>query len=139
MTGYADLQRFLDAQRGVCDRVLSEIRSGTKRSHWMWFIFPQIAGLGQSAMSQLYAIRSLEEARAYYAHPILGARLRSCMEALAGLRDPDPVRVFGPIDAKKLASSLTLFEAASGDPMFGAALDRWYDGARDPATLRQLH
>jgi uncharacterized protein (DUF1810 family) len=139
MTHRNDLQRFLDAQRGVCDRALSEIRAGAKRSHWIWFIFPQIAGLSGSAMSQLYAISSLEEARNYWAHPILGARLRDCMTALAQAPDPDPEAVFGAIDAGKLHSSLTLFEVASGAAIFSEALNRWYGGKRDSATLRLLN
>ena len=105
----------------------------------MWFIFPQFAGLGRSAMAQLYAIHSLDEARAYLAHPLLGARLRVCVEALQDLDAGSSVEaIFGDVDALKLRSSLTLFEAASGERLFAAALDRWFDGRRDPATLRLL-
>jgi uncharacterized protein (DUF1810 family) len=129
------LDRFLAAQADSFDGALAEIRRGRKSSHWMWFIFPQIAGLGHSAMAQHYAIASLDEARAYLAHPILGVRLRDCVEALQDLDRSDPETVFGSIDALKLRSSLTLFELADGGRLFGAALDRWFDGRRDQATL----
>jgi uncharacterized protein (DUF1810 family) len=134
-----DLSRFLDAQAGgVFERALAEIARGAKTSHWMWFVFPQIAGLGHSPTARHYAIRSLDEARAYLAHPVLGARLQQCLAALAALSEPDPQAVFGGIDAVKLRSSLTLFEAAGGGEAFGAALGRWYGGGRDDATLRLL-
>ena len=130
-----DLERFVSAQAANYDAALAEIRAGDKRSHWMWYVFPQIAGLGRSSMAQRYAIGSRAEAQAYLDHPLLGARLRDCVAALADVPDPDPVRVFGDIDATKLRSSLTLFEAASGEPAFGDALDRWFGGRRDDATL----
>lgn len=133
-----DLGRFIVAQADVYDAALAEIRRGRKLSHWMWFIFPQIAGLGRSPMAQRYAIRSLAEARAYLAHPFLGARLRSCVAALQDLADTSAEEVFGPVDATKLHSSLTLFAEAGDDPIFEAALDRWFDGKRDDATLRIL-
>lgn len=129
-----DLQRFVDAQAGSYATALAEISAGAKRSHWMWYIFPQVAGLGRSPMAQRYAIVSLDEAHAYLVHPLLGPRLIACTEALQGLSGSDPVAVFGPIDAMKLRSSLTLFEAAGGPPVLGEALDRWYEGVRDPAT-----
>lgn len=132
------LLRFVEAQDQVYARALAEIRAGAKRSHWMWFIFPQRRGLGHSAMAQHYGIGSIEEARAYLAHPILGARLRACVAALDGLLQADAVAVFGPIDAMKLRSCLTLFEQAGGGPPFAAALDRWFGGERDPATLARL-
>lgn len=132
------LERFVSAQAANYDAALAEIRAGDKRSHWMWYVFPQIAGLGRSPMARRYAIGSRDEAQAYLAHPLLGARLRDCVAALADVPDPDPVRVFGDIDATKLRSSLTLFEAASGEPAFGDALDRWFGGRRDDATLRLL-
>jgi uncharacterized protein (DUF1810 family) len=134
----AGLERYVAAQAGVYDTALGEIRAGAKRSHWMWFVFPQIAGLGHSDMARRYAIADLAEARAYLAHPVLGGRLRDCVAALATIADADPVRVFGGIDAVKLRSSLTLFEAAGGGTAFAAALDRWFGGARDPATLARL-
>ncbi len=132
-----DLERFIDAQADSHDRALTEIRNGRKRTHWMWFIFPQIAGLGHSAMAQRFAIRSLDEARAYLAHPVLGQRLRECVAALQALPTSDPVAVFGPVDAMKLQSSLTLFgEADPGQRMFGEALARWFKGDKDRETLR---
>lgn len=136
----ADLTRFVEAQDGgVYARALGEIRAGAKTSHWMWFVFPQIAGLGHSAMAQRYAIAGLDEARAYLAHPVLGARLAECVAALAALPDATTAEaVFGGIDAIKLRSSLTLFEAAGGGAAFAAALDRWYGGSRDPETLRRV-
>lgn len=133
-----DLDRFVAAQAGSYAQALAELRAGAKRSHWMWYVFPQLAGLGRSAMAEHYAIRSLAEARAYLAHPLLGARYRACLEALAGVAPPDAVRVFAPVDALKLRSSLTLFEAAGGGAPVTAALARWYGGERDPATLALL-
>jgi len=133
-----DLKRFVTAQDASYDAALGEIRRGAKRSHWMWYIFPQIAGLGTSAMAVRYAIRSLDEARAYLAHPMLGARLRDCVAALQDLTGTTAEKVFGGIDAIKLRSSLTLFEAAGGGALFGAAIDRWFDGERDDATLARL-
>jgi uncharacterized protein (DUF1810 family) len=133
-----DLQRFVDAQASSYEGALAEIRRGMKRSHWMWYIFPQIAGLGESAMSRRYAIASLDEARAYLDHPLLGARLKACVAALQDLTGTTAERVFGGIDAVKLRSSLTLFEAAGGDRLFTAALDRWFDGKRDERTLALL-
>jgi len=133
------LQRFADAQKGVFDIALSELQSGAKRGHWMWFVFPQIAGLGLSETSRRFAIRSLEEANAYLDHPLLGPRLRRSVEALlawAGKRDPEAI--LGSIDAMKLRSSLTLFAAAApGEPLFGRALDAFFDSP-DPETLRRL-
>jgi uncharacterized protein (DUF1810 family) len=132
------LDRFLAAQEGAYETALAEIRRGRKRSHWMWFIFPQLAGLGHSAMAQTYAIASLDEARAYLAHPVLGDRLGACVGALQDLDRSDPEAVFGAIDAVKLRSSLTLFALAGGGPLFEAALDRWFGGDRDAATLALL-
>jgi uncharacterized protein (DUF1810 family) len=130
-----DLGRFVAAQAGSYDTALAEIRRGAKRSHWMWYVFPQVAGLGHSPMAQRYAIGSLDEAKAYLAHPMLGSRLRECVAALDGLSDTTAVRVFGDIDAVKLRSSLTLFEAA-GAP-FGPTIERWF-GERDERTLALL-
>lgn len=132
-----DLNRFVAAQAGTFDQALAEIESGTKRGHWMWFVFPQIAGLGHSLTARQFAIRSLAEARAYLKHPILGDRLRRCVAALESLVHIDPEAVFGAIDALKLRSSLTLFVAAGGGPAFVDALTRW-GGGPDPATLRLL-
>jgi len=133
-----DLDRFVDAQAQVWPRALEEIRRGSRRSHWMWYIFPQIAGLGRSAMAQRYAIAGLDEARAYLAHPMLGPRYVECVSALQDLIGSDPVAVFGEVDAIKLRSSLTLFEAASGRPLFAAALDRWFHGLRDEKTAKKV-
>ena len=133
------LDRFLDAQRGDYAAALAEVRRGRKTSHWMWYIFPQIAGLGQSSTARYYSIRDLEEAREYYAHPVLGQRLREISGALLALRGSDPVAVFGGIDSMKLKSSMTLFAvAASDDPLFQQVLDKYYGGERDALTLRIL-
>jgi uncharacterized protein (DUF1810 family) len=134
-----DLSRFLDAQDagGAYARALAELRAGAKRSHWMWFVFPQVRGLGSSAMAERYAIGSLDEARAYWEHPILGARLRECLAALAALPSPTPTAadVFGAVDAMKLRSSLTLFlRAAPGDEALAQALSRWFGGVADERT-----
>ena len=138
MSDRYDLERFVDAQADSYATALAEVRRGAKRSHWMWFVFPQIAGLGSSAMARHYAIQSLEEARAYLAHPVLGTRLREITGALQDLPPSAPEAVFGAIDAVKLRSSLTLFEAAGGGALFGATLDRWYGGERDAATLARI-
>jgi uncharacterized protein (DUF1810 family) len=130
-----DLERFVEAQDSVYAEVLEELRRGLKTGHWMWFVFPQVAGLGQSAMSQRYAIRSLEAARAYLAHPVLGARLRECARLVAAIPDRSAEEVFGPIDARKLRSSMTLFRLADPDePAFAEVLDRCFGGVLDPAT-----
>jgi uncharacterized protein (DUF1810 family) len=130
------LERFVDAQEDVYDGALAEIRAGAKRSHWMWFIFPQLAALGQSATAKRYGIETIAEARAYLDHPVLGTRLRECVTALQALPPAKAEQVFGPIDALKLRSSLTLFDAAGGGPQFAEALDRWFGGA--DATTRKL-
>ena len=132
-----DLERFVLAQSDSYSQALSEIRRGHKRSHWMWFIFPQLAGLGRSETAQYYAIRSIYEARAYLDHPLLGARLIECVTALQDLSDTTADEVFGAIDAMKLRSSLTLFGHAGGGSLFEAALQRWFAGA-DDATLKLL-
>jgi uncharacterized protein (DUF1810 family) len=129
------LDRFVTAQADVYDRALSELRRGRKTSHWMWFVFPQIAGLGFSATSQRYAITSLDEAVAYLEHPLLGPRLRECATAVAGIDDRTAEQIFGGIDAQKLHSSMTLFHrAAPDDPVFAEVLDKYFDGNPDPAT-----
>ena len=138
MTDPFDLERFVAAQADTFDAALAEIRRGTKRSHWMWFIFPQIAGLGTSAMAQRYAIGSLDEARAYLDHPVLGTRLRDCVAALQDLPRTNAQAVFGPVDAMKLRSSLTLFIEAGAGPLFGAALGRWFEGEPDELTLERI-
>jgi len=130
------LERFVEAQAGgVYERALAELRGGRKVSHWMWFVFPQVAGLGGSPTSRLYAIDSLAEARAYLSHPVLGARLRACAGVAADFGGT-PEELLGPIDEEKLRSSMTLFEAASPEePVFAAVLDRHYGGSRCEHTL----
>jgi uncharacterized protein (DUF1810 family) len=133
-----DLQRFVDAQAGVHDQALREIRAGRKTSHWMWFVFPQLRGLGNSPTAVFYGLASLDEARVYLAHPLLGPRLRECAAAAAGLKSTARA-VFGTPDDLKLRSSLTLFEAAAPDePVFGQALDVLCDGVRDPRTQERI-
>jgi uncharacterized protein (DUF1810 family) len=137
----SDLQRFVDAQDagGTFDTALAELRAGAKRSHWMWFVLPQLAGLGRSATAQRYAIADLTEARAYLAHPVLGPRLRDCARALTELDSTDPVAVLGGTDAQKLRSSMTLFaHAAPAEPLFRAVLDQYFAGAEDDATTSRL-
>lgn len=136
-----DLDRFVGAQDegGTYATALAEVRAGRKRSHWMWFVFPQVAGLGRSSTAQYYALGSLADARSYLAHPVLGPRLRECAQALVDLSGRSAEAVFGGVDAVKLRSSMTLFEVADPDePLFRAVLDRYFDGERDPATLSRL-
>ncbi len=134
-----ELDRFLDAQRSVYDHVLDELRQGRKRSHWMWFVFPQIAGLGSSEMSQRYAISSLAEARAYLAHPVLGERLRECTRLVAATEGRTAEQIFGEVDAMKLRSSMTLFHRAAPDEtVFGRVLARFFVGVADEATDASL-
>ncbi len=134
-----DLQRFVAAQAATYDQALAELRAGEKRTHWMWFVFPQIAGLGRSGMAQRFAISGLEEARAYVAHPTLGRRLVECARALTALDTADPERVLGPVDAQKLRSSMTLFaHAAPEEPVFREVLDHYFDGTEDDATTNRL-
>ena len=135
MTSDHDLERFVQAQAGVYDRAIDELRRGRKTGHWMWFIFPQVAGLGRSAMSQHYAIASLAEARAYLAHDVLGPRLRESADAVLATTGRTADEILGGIDAVKLRSSMTLFlRAAPDDPTFQDVLDRFYGGLPDPAT-----
>ncbi len=136
-----NLARFLGAQdaEGAYERAVLELRTGRKRSHWMWFIFPQAAGLGHSAMSRRYAIASLEEAVAYVQHPLLGPRLIECAGIVQRARAPSAEEIFGPLDAGKLQSSMTLFmRAAPAEPVFAGVLERYFDGAPDPASDRLL-
>jgi uncharacterized protein (DUF1810 family) len=133
------LQRFLDAQSEKYRDALEELRAGAKRSHWMWFVFPQLRGLGHSSTAAFYGITSLEEARAYLAHPVLGERLRECVRVLLGLHGSDPEVVFGPTDALKLRSCLTLFAAAAPDEqLFSRALGKYFRGETDGSTLKLL-
>jgi uncharacterized protein (DUF1810 family) len=136
-----DLGRFVSAQDGggTYERVVAELKRGSKTSHWMWFVFPQISGLGYSAMSQRYGISSLAEARAYLAHPILGARLRECAGIVGATTGRSAVQIFGGIDAQKLHSSMTLFRRADPDePVFAQILDDYFDGRDDEATVSRL-
>ncbi|SRR5690606_28725829 len=133
-----DLERFVQAQAGTFDAALEELRAGAKRSHWMWFVFPQLQGLGASGMARRYAISGLEEARAYLAHPLLGPRLVASVEALLSHDGLSARDIFGTPDDLKLRSSMTLFHAASDDARFQAVLDRYYGGRPDEATLRLL-
>jgi uncharacterized protein (DUF1810 family) len=141
MTDPFDLERFVAAQdaAGTYQRALGEIRRGRKSGHWMWFVFPQIAGLGYSAMAQRYAIEGLDEARAYLAHPVLGQRLVECAAILATTRERSAVEIFGSIDAQKLRSSMTLFSrAAPNEPLFARVLDIYFGGEADLETERRL-
>ena len=134
-----DLSRFLEAQKNSYDTALREIKTGRKRSHWMWYIFPQIRGLGYSAMAQHYAIRDLGEAREYLRHPVLGPRLIEISEALLALDESDPRRVMGSPDDLKLRSCMTLFQCAAPDqPVFGKVLDKFYGGKPDEKTLQMI-
>ena len=138
MTDPFDLARFVDAQAASYVTALAEIRRGRKQSHWMWFIFPQFYGLGSSAMAKHYAIRSHDEGAAYLAHSLLGTRYRECVNTLQDLNEADPETVFGQVDAHKLRSSLTLFNAVTPELLFTAALDRWFDGLPDERTVQLL-
>ncbi len=134
-----DLQRFLDAQAGVIDRVRLELAEGRKRSHWMWFVFPQIAGLGSSPMAQRYAIASLDEAKAYDAHPVLGPRLAECTRLVNAVDGRTLTEILGSPDDLKFRSSMTLFAAAAADDtVFVQALAKFSGGKGDPATLARL-
>jgi len=132
------LERFLSAQDGVYNTALAELRAGWKRTHWMWFIFPQLRGLGRSAMAERYGITSMTEAREYLIHPVLGPRLKDCVEAIMPLRDRTLHEILGSPDDLKFRSSMTLFAVAGRGDIFQAALDRWCGGVSDPATLSLL-
>lgn len=133
------LDRFVLAQQATFARARAELAQGRKTGHWMWFIFPQLDGLGSSEMSRHYAITSIDEARAYLAHPVLGPRYRDCTSVLQDIVGVPPEAVFGAVDAAKLRSSLTLFgEAAPADPLLQAALQRWFRGEKDVRTLDLL-
>ncbi len=135
----ADLSRFVDAQAGTYEQALAEVRAGRKTGHWMWFVLPQVAGLGRSPTAQHYAISGLDEARAYLAHPVLGPRLVECAQALLDLPGDDAAAVLGPVDAMKLRSSMTLFAHADpGQPVFRAVLERYFAGQEDEATTSRL-
>jgi len=133
-----DLDRFVRAQATDYDRALSELREGEKRSHWMWYIFPQIEGLGHSPMSHRYSIKSAAEARAYLDHPVLGSRLRECAAVVRDIVGHSALEIFGSPDDQKLRSSATLFAAVSDDDIFEQLLQKYFDGQSDKETLRRL-
>jgi uncharacterized protein (DUF1810 family) len=133
-----DLARFVAAQAPLFAQVCTELRAGRKRSHWMWFVFPQIAGLGSSAMARHYAISGRAEAAAYLAHDVLGARLVACTELVNAVAGRSAVEIFGGVDGAKFCSSMTLFDAVAGGGVFGAALRKYFDGAVDARTIELL-
>ena len=138
MTAF-DLRRFVTAQEDIHAQALAELKAGRKQSHWMWFVFPQLAGLGSSPMAVRYAIQSADEARAWLAHPVLGPRLHAGVAAMLTHKGARPETILGGIDALKFRSSVTLFEAVAADPApFAGALDAFYDGERDRRTLELL-
>jgi uncharacterized protein (DUF1810 family) len=132
------LQRFVDAQQGIYPQVRNELAAGCKRSHWMWFVFPQLKGLGRSATAQHYGIASRDEAQAYWTHPLLGPRLRECTELVLAVEGRSAHEIFGPPDDLKFRSCMTLFAAATGEPLFGRALRKYFGGQGDEQTLRLL-
>jgi uncharacterized protein (DUF1810 family) len=138
MTDPFDLQRFLDAQSSVYPLVLDELRRGRKQSHWMWFIFPQLAGLGHRAMAQRFVIASRAEAVAYLGHGVLGSRLRECTALVNGIEGRTILEILGSPDDLKFHSSMTLFGAVSSDPKFAVAITKFYGGKRDQRTLDLL-
>ena len=133
-----DLERFVDAQAPVFAQVISELRAGAKRSHWMWFVFPQIEGLGRSAMAQRYAIASRAEAEAYLRHPTLGPRLRECTRLVCLTEGRSAHQIFGAPDDLKFHSSMTLFAEIAPNDIFGEALTKYFGGQTDPATIERL-
>ena len=141
MGAASDLERFVDAQDsgGSYQQALAELRAGRKRSHWIWYVFPQIKGLGMSPTSQHFGIDGLREAQAYLAHPVLGPRLLECTRTLLDLDASDAVAIFGSLDAMKVRSSMTLFARADPtQPAFSEVLDRYFAGEADPATVERL-
>ena len=134
-----DLQRFVDAQQPVYDAVLAELGAGAKTSHWMWFVFPQLRALGRSETARRFGLAGVEEAKAYWRHPLLGPRLRECTARVLGVQGRSALQIFGPTDTMKFRSSMTLFErAVPAEPAFRAALDRCFEGRADERTLELL-
>lgn len=131
-----NLNRFIEAQYSVYEQVVKELRQGRKTTHWMWYIFPQIKGLGYSSIAMYYAINSLDEATEYLNQPVLNYRLIECCRILLGLENKTAVDIFGSIDAMKLKSSMTLFSLVSDNPVFNQVLDMYFNGEKDSATLR---
>jgi uncharacterized protein (DUF1810 family) len=138
MTDPYHLQRFIDAQAGSFTQVRSELAAGQKRTHWMWFVFPQMRGLGSSPMAVRFAISGLDEAKAYLAHPLLGARLRECTALVNAAKARSVAEIFGYPDDLKFHSSVTLFAQAGDDEVFATALRKYFDGALDQATIKLL-
>lgn len=136
MADQYNLQRFLDAQKYDYERALQEIKNGLKQSHWIWYIFPQLKGFGHSYNSEYYGIIDLDEAKAYYDHPVLGSRLIEISEALLEHKDKSAVDILSPIDARKVKSCMTLFWIASGNELFKTVLDTFYNGQMDHKTIR---
>ncbi|WP_457389034.1 DUF1810 domain-containing protein [Roseateles sp. P5_E1] len=134
------LDRFVQAQQGRYEQALAELKAGRKTGHWIWFVLPQLRGLGRSAMAHEYGIAGRAEAEAYLAHPVLGARLRDCVQAMLAHEGNSAERILGDVDTMKFKSCLTLFEAVAGEPdhLFGRTLEKLYNGERDEATLRLL-
>lgn len=131
-----NLNRFVEAQNNVYEQVVNELAQGRKTSHWMWYIFPQIKGLGYSSTAMYYALSSLDEATEYLNHPVLGHRMVECCQILLGLENKTAVDIFGGIDTMKLKSSMTLFSLATDNPVFNQVLNMYYNGEKDNATLR---
>jgi uncharacterized protein (DUF1810 family) len=138
MTDPFDLQRFVDAQHGTYEQACAELAAGCKRSHWMWFVFPQLKGLGRSATAQHYGIASKAEAQAYWAHPLLGPRLKECTGLVLAVDGRSAQQIFGPPDDLKFRSCMTLFAQATGEPVFTRALQKYFDGEADPRTIELL-
>lgn len=139
MTDRFNLQRFVAAQSPIYSQVVRELAAGEKRSHWMWFVFPQIAGLGFSPTSMIFAISSLDEAKAYVAHPVLGPRLVECAGLVLAVSGRSARQIFGGVDEAKFRSSMTLFSRAAPDvPVFAQCLEAYFAGESDPATLQRL-
>ena len=139
MSDQYELKRFVDAQEGVYEQACAELRAGRKRSHWMWFVFPQIRGLGSSPTAVRFAISGMEEARAYLEHPVLGPRLRKCTGIVVGVEGRSVEEIFGYPDDLKFHSSMTLFaNAVQGEEVFAKALDKYFDGKNDKGTMERL-
>ena len=138
MTDENDLERFVEAQAGRMADAMAELRAGRKRTHWMWFVFPQLRGLGHSQMAHHFGIASRDEAAAYLAHPVLGPRLHDCVELVLAVRGRTAHEIFGSPDDVKLRSSMTLFDAVAPGDVFATSLRKYFDGEQDPATIELL-